>query len=151
LKLRIQQTGLQAAKTADELNGIAASIDDILLEMVNNRVDTPDRSDRIALGVRDPLLKIVTGSLQDLRGELAQLPSLAEDLTAGPVAAAKAVQTTEEVLLQLTAVLEKMLDLESYNEVLDLVRDLIQNQEQIIEATEKERTRSLQDLFKGLE
>lgn len=151
LQLRIQQAGLQAAKTADELGGIAASIDDILLEMVNNRVDTPDRSDRIASGVRDPLLKVVSGSLQDLRGQLAVLPTLAEDSKAGPPAASNAVKTTEEVLLQLTAVLEKMLDLESYNEVLDLVRDLIENQEKIIEATEKERTRSLQDLFKGVD
>jgi hypothetical protein len=151
LQLRLQQAGLQAAKTADELGGIAASIDDILLEMVNNRVDTPDRSGRIASGVRDPLLKIVSGSLQDLRGQLAVLPSLAEDSQEGPPAASNAVKTTEEVLLQLTAVLEKMLDLESYNEVLDLVRDLIENQEKIIEATEKERTRSLQDLFKGVD
>ncbi len=151
LRLRIQQAGLQSTKTSEELNGVAASIDDILLEMVNNRVDTPDRSDRIAMGVRDPLLKVVQGPLQALRNQIDGLVSLVEDKANGPAKAAITVQTAEEVLLQLNAVLEKMLDLESYNEVLDLVRGLIDNQDKIIEATENERARSLQDLFKGFD
>jgi hypothetical protein len=151
LGLRIQQAGLQATKTSDELSGIAASIDDILLEMVNNRVDSPDRRERIAQGVRDPLQTIVRGSLLQLRDQISGLLPLADNPTAGPVAATVTVQTAEEVLLQLEAVLEKMLDLESYNEVLDLVRGLIDNQGDLIEATEEQRKQALQDLFKTIE
>lgn len=151
LGLRIQQAGLQATKTSEELKGIAASIDDILLEMVNNRVDSPDRRERIAAGVRDPLQTIVGGSLARLRSEIDGLMQLVGNAQRGPVAAAETVQTAEEVLLALEAVLEKMLDLESYNEVLDLVRGLIDQQDDLIEATEEQRKKALQDLFKGFE
>ncbi|XZE51328.1 polyketide synthase [Planctomycetaceae bacterium SH139] len=148
LKLRIQQAGLQATKTADELTGVAAGVDDILLEMTNNRVDTPDRSERIASGVRDPLRQIVDQPLAKLRTQLEALLELAESPTSGPASAGQTVRQAEEVLLQLNAVLEKMLDLESYNEVLDLVRGLIENQENLIEETEKARKQAIQDLFR---
>ncbi len=148
LKLRIQQAGLQATKTADELTGVAAGVDDILLEMTNNRVDTPDRSERIASGVRDPLRQIVDQPLAKLQTQLEALLELAESPTSGPASATQTVRQAEEVLLQLNAVLEKMLDLESYNEVLDLVRGLIDNQEELIEETEKARKQAIQDLFR---
>lgn len=146
LRLRIQQSLLQANKTSQELSGIAANVDDILLEMINNRVDSVDRSERIAQGVRDPLRRIVDGPLDQLQKQVDGLLALADDPSRGPVATAAAVQTSEEVLLQLNAVLESMLDLESYNEILDLVRGLIENQEDLIEATEEEQTRKLFDL-----
>jgi hypothetical protein len=147
-RVRAQQNGLQATKTSEELSGIAASLDDLLEEMQNNRVDSVDRSERIGKGVRDPLREIVAGDLTKLRGEIAE----AEKLAAEPAAAAdktgQAVQTAEDVLLQLTAVLEKMLDLESFNEILDMVRELIDSQDGLLEETKKEQKRKLQDLFK---
>ena len=63
-------------------------------------------------------------------------------------AATAAIATTDEVLLSLNAVLEKMLDLESFNEILDLVRGLISDQEELIEETEETRNQQVQDLFK---
>lgn len=146
LRLRIQQAALQANKTSQELSGIAANVDDILLEMINNRVDSVDRSERIAQGVRDPLMRIVDDPLDQLQNEIDGLLTFVDDPSRGPAATAGAVQTAEEVLLQLAAVLESMLDLESYNEILDLVRGLIDNQEELIEATEEEQTRKLFDL-----
>jgi hypothetical protein len=61
--------------------------------------------------------------------------------------AGQAVQTTEQVILQLTAILDKMLDLESYNEILDMVRELIDNQDNLIDETKKEQKRRVLDLF----
>ena len=151
LELRIQQAGLQSTKSAEELRGIAASIDDILLEMINNRVDSPDRSERIASGVRDPLQRIVDGDLAKLRSQIDALIPLIGRGEPGRVASGGTVQTAEDVLLALEAVLEKMLDLESYNEVLDLIRGTIEQQDKLIEATEEQRKRALQDLFKGFE
>jgi hypothetical protein len=148
LRLRIQQAGLQAAKSSDELAGIAESINRILLEMSNNRVDTPDRSERMSSGVRDPLRRVVEGALAELSGQIELMLQRAEEPNAGPEAAREAVAACEQVLAELNAVLEKMLDLESYNEVLDLVRGLIEQQESLIESTKEEQGRALQDLFK---
>jgi hypothetical protein len=71
LKLRTQQIGLQATKAAEELEGIATSLDDLLQEMANNRVDSVDRSERIGGGVRDPLRKVIAGDLAKLVTEIA--------------------------------------------------------------------------------
>ncbi len=147
LRLRAQQNGLQASKTSEELSGIAASLDDLLEEMRNNRIDSVDRSNRIGQGVRDPLRAIVAGDLAKLKGEIAEAELLAVDPPAMAKKTVQAVQTAEDVLLQLTAVLEKMLDLESYNEILDIVRELIDNQDGLLDETKKEQKRKILDLF----
>jgi len=147
LRLRAQQNGLQASKTSEELSGIAASLDDLLEEMQNNRIDSVDRSERIGQGVRDPLRAIVAGDLAKLKGEIGEAEILAIDPAAAAEKTGQAIQTAEDVLLQLTAVLEKMLDLESYNEILDMVRELIDNQDGLLEETKKEQKRKVLDLF----
>ena len=59
-----------------------------------------------------------------------------------------AVSTCEDLILELTAILDKMLDLESYNEILDLVRGLIDDQTELMEDTKSERKKKVLDLFK---
>jgi hypothetical protein len=146
-RLRIQQSGLQASKTAQELSGIAASLDDILREMVNNRVDSVDRQERIGAGVRDPLKRIVEEPLQRLQDQITEMERVVADTEAASQATSQAVETAEDVLLQLTAVLDKMLDLESYNEILDMVRELIDDQQRLLEDTKEERKKRVLDLF----
>lgn len=145
--LRVQQSGLQAGKTAQELTGIAVSLDDILQEMVNNRVDSVDRRERIGVGVRDPLRQIVEEPLQRLIDQINELERRVDDLAAARTTAADAVDSAEDVLLRLTAVLDKMLDLESYNEILDMVRELIDDQEELLEDTKTERKKKVLELF----
>ena len=147
-RLRVQQTGLQATKTSEELKGIALSLDDILLEMLNNRVDSVDRSERIATGVRDPIKTIVSGSLATLRTQIKGVESVVTDSKVGAARTAEAVSTAEDVILQLNAILEKMLDLETYNEVLDLVRQLMNDQTDLTDETKEERKKQVLDLFK---
>lgn len=163
VRLRTQQIGLQAVKTSEELQGIAASLDDLLEEMANNRVDSIDRSERIGGGVRDPLRAIVAGDLALLRSQITAIEKRVAAANvklaagAGPQGDAAtvavtadvvvAVETSERVLLQLNAVLEKMLDLESFNEILDMVRELIDSQDGLIEKTKKEQKTRVLDLF----
>jgi len=147
-RLRAQQSGLQANKTSEELLGIANSLDDILLEMLNNRVDSVDRSERIASGVRDPIKSIVSGSLETLQKQIKAIEATVADPTVGIPRTAEAVGTAEDVVLQLNAILEKMLDLETYNEVLDLVRQLMDDQTDLTDDTKEERKKQVLELFK---
>jgi metal-responsive CopG/Arc/MetJ family transcriptional regulator len=147
-RLRAQQSGLQANKTSEELSGIALSLDDILLEMLNNRVDSVDRSERLANGVRDPINETVNGSLATLRTQINGIVGVVNDPEQGVARTAEAVNTAEEVILQLNAILEKMLDLETYNEVLDLVRQLMDDQSDLTDDTKEERKKQVLDLFK---
>ena len=147
-RLRVQQCTLQATKTSEELTGIANSLDDILLEMINNRVDSIDRSQRIASGVRDPIKQIVNAPMKSLIQQIRTIESQVGDPTAGIATTTAAVSTTENIIVQLNAILEKMLDLETYNEVLDLVRQLMDDQTELTEATKEERKKQVLDLFK---
>jgi len=51
-------------------------------------------------------------------------------------------------LLKMTVVLDNMLELETYNELIDLIRGLIDDQEQINEKTQQERKKQVLDLLK---
>ncbi|TWU02977.1 polyketide synthase [Stieleria varia] len=147
-RLRVQQVQLQAQKTSEELTGIATSLEDILAEMVNNRVDSADRRERLGEGVRDPLKQIVEKPLAKLIDQIAQVERSVETPKIAAEKTEQAVQTADEVLLALNAVLDKMLDLESYNEILDMVRGLINDQEALQEETKEERKKRVRDLFK---
>ena len=92
-------------KTSQELTGIANSLDDILLEMLNNRVDSVDRSERIANGVRDPINAIVQGSLNTLLTQVKAIEATVADPKTGIIRTAEAVSTAEDVILQLNTIL----------------------------------------------
>jgi len=169
IQLRIRQAELQAAKSTDELAGIVAGLDDMLLEMVNNRIDSVDRRERLDAGVRTPLASVVEEPFPRLRRQIVELERIlmtgeessdeADDEASNEAdtddtaalqmrsAVEEAVATNEQILLQLSAVLDKMLDLESFNEILDLMRGLIQDQESLLEETEDEQQKRVLDLF----
>lgn len=147
-RLRIQQSILQSQKTKEELTGIQTSLDDILLEMQNNRVDSVDRQKRLGEGVRDPLGEVITGSSQTLLDSLERCEETVADPVLSADTAKVAVEACDTLILELTAILEKMLDLESYNEILDLVRGLIDDQSDLMEDTKTERKKQVLDLFK---
>ncbi|MEP1646172.1 MAG: polyketide synthase, partial [Rhodopirellula bahusiensis] len=141
--------------STEELAGIVVGLEDMLLEMVQNRVDSVDRRERLEVGVHDPLSAVVTEPLPRLQRQITSMERvlMSEDTAeSSPAnmtdAVTAAIATTDEVLLSLNAVLEKMLDLESFNEILDLVRGLISDQEELIEETEETRNQQVQDLFK---
>ncbi|MEO1528902.1 MAG: polyketide synthase [Planctomycetota bacterium] len=147
LRLRVQQSFLQANKTSEELTGIAESLDDLLQEMVNNRVDSPDRRERLGSGVRDPLRRVVEDLMSRLQEQITAIENAVDTPPQAVAETESAIETADEVVLALTAVLEKMLYLESYNEILDLVRGLIEEQDKLKADTQKERKKAVLDLF----
>ena len=141
--LRVQRALLQSQKSAQEILGVATTFDDIREELVNNRVDTADRKSRLQEQIaqplhRDPQLDQRLNDLQPLVGQANQEPQ----------AALEALTQAVDILQQMDEVLQKMLELETYNELIDLVRSLIQEQTEIQEKTRKERKKQLLDLLK---
>lgn len=147
IRLRVQQSGLQVGKTRDELIGVVQTLQDLVAEMVNNRVDTPDRQDRLINQVATPLQGIVDGPLAQLGQQVTAIESSLAQPTQSAKNAADAIQSADSVIAALDAVLEKMLDLESFNELLDLVRGLIDDQEQLLDDTKIQRKQKVLDLF----
>ncbi|MBI2481350.1 MAG: hypothetical protein HYV60_22740, partial [Planctomycetia bacterium] len=156
--LRSQRARLQSEKSAQETLGVAASFGDIRAELINNRVDTEDRKVRLQEQVVVPLQSIgekmfpeldlrlaaLTDQL-DARGKEASDPE-AED-TETVARAAAAVEKTDEILAAIDTVLQSMLDIEDYNELLDRVRDLIADQEELLDGTKKAQKQQVLDLL----
>jgi hypothetical protein len=70
---------------------------------------------------------------------------LAQAAQAGPHQAA-AVAQADAILVQMRAVLDKMLELETFNEVLDMLRQIIGDQEKINAQTKDQQKQKLREL-----
>lgn len=142
--LRVQRGLLQSQKSASETLGVAVSFEDIRQEIVNNRVtDAEDRKERLKTMISDPLNKISQEMFPQLDRYLAELEEVINDAEKGPSAARIVVAQADDVVVEMEVVLENMLKLEDYNELLKLVRGLLKDQEDLIDATKKERKNQL--------
>ncbi|MDX1944016.1 MAG: hypothetical protein SFU86_01310 [Pirellulaceae bacterium] len=145
--LRVQRALQQSQKSLQEVQGVAAGFLDIRAELINNRLDTEDRKNRLKDQIADPLNKTCAEEFPILDQRLAaletQLTSLAAAAGKEAVAtlADESIDQANVVLAQLEEVLAKMQDLETYNELLEIVRDLLKDQEKLIERTQQERKR----------
>ena len=141
-----------------EVLGVAAGFLDIREELINNRVDTEDRKNRLKEQIADPLNKTCAEQFPAARraadgpGNAAPRSGRRRSIRpqAGPPAD-QAIDQANLVLGELEAVLAKMQDLETYNELLEIVRDLLKDQEKLIERTQQERKRQTLEELKKLE
>jgi len=149
--LRVQQSLQQTRKSAQELLGVATSFRDIREELINNRVDTKDRKNRLKELIADPMELVGETMFPELERRLDRLEKvLLEDLNAkkydintGAEEAAAAVEQANDILAELEKILQQMLDLETFSELLDIVRQLLKDQERMIDETTKERKKGL--------
>jgi hypothetical protein len=140
--LMVQRAILQTDKSAQEMAGVAANFDDVREELINNRVDTEERKIRLKDQISDPIKQIAGPMCEELTRRLRTLePDL--ETSAGPQKARDAVEQVDLVLLEMEKVLARMLDLESYNELVEIVRQLIKDQEGLLDDTKKERKKQI--------
>ncbi|MFM8252949.1 MAG: hypothetical protein ACKOBW_15240 [Planctomycetota bacterium] len=144
--LRVQRASQQSMKSAGEVLGVAVSFEDIREELVNNRVDTEDRKNRLKEQISDPLKKVVQGDFPELDRKLAELEKALLDSNLAFPAADQSAQQADLVLNELNTVLQNMLDLETFNELLDIVRSLIKEQNEVIDRTKLQKKKQLLDL-----
>ncbi len=150
-----QRSLLQTRKAAQEVLGIAATFRDIRDQLINNRIDAEDRKKRLKDDVADPLQWIGEELFADLDVQIVNLETklklLGKDLNDEKMAAGVqssadiAVQQAEDLLAELEKVLEKLIKYESYAELLDIVRDLIEEQQKAMDATKIEQKKDLFD------
>jgi hypothetical protein len=152
--LRVTRALQQSQKSVAEVAGVAAGFLGIREELINNRVDTEDRKNRLKEQIADPLNATCGLQFPRLDERLTELEKSLGQVGSGDAAAAiapsdAAIDQANVVLTELEAVLTKMQNLETYNELLDIVRDLLKEQQQLLERTQQERKRqTLEDLKK---
>jgi hypothetical protein len=149
--LRTQQSLQQSRKSAQEVLGVAAAFRDLREELINNRVDTEDRKKRLMELIADPLQLVGETMFPELerRLEVLEKTVLADvtakryDVQVGTAEANAAVEQANDLLAELEKILQHMLDLETFNELLDIVRQLMKDQEKLIDDTTNERQKGL--------
>ncbi len=133
---------------AFETSGVADGFDDILAELVNNRVDTQELHERLEQGIAAPLHEIGGKLLPNLEERLAAAQTALEAKTAGaeqPLAAARS--QAAEISEAMKRVLDRMLELESYNELVELLRGIVGDHSQLKERTQEEQKEKLKSLL----
>lgn len=131
-----------------ETAGVAEGFDDIVAELINNRVDTEELKERLEQGISEPLKEVSGELLPRLEERLAGLGQAYETDVASaaePLAAAKS--DADAALEAMKAVLDRMLELESYNELVELLRGIVTDQEQIKERTQQQQREKLRGLL----
>ena len=145
--LRIQRVRQQGDKSTQEIEGVAAAFLAIRDELINNRIDTEERKIRLEQQIAEPLKDIVDLQFPDWDDSLKRLISAIESDQAADELAEESVRLTDEILLAMQRVLQKMEELESYNELVDLVRAILQEQDDLLEKTKQERKNQAKSLL----
>jgi hypothetical protein len=145
-ELRVQRALQNGQRAAHEVSALASSFDDIRAELVNNGLDSETLRARLQQGIADPLRAIATEQFSQFEARLEELSRRLEDPAAGPSALLAARQQADVILLQMKQVLDKMIEMESFTEVLDMLRSIITSQEALhrqTQARREEKTREL--------
>jgi len=145
-RLRVQQAALQSQKSTQEVSGVSLSFAEIREELVNNRVDAQDKKERLINDVVDPLNEIAEEMFPELDARLETLRKALESSDKSDASLA-ALEQTEKILAEMESVLDKMIAIEDFNELLEIVRDILDEQKHLIDATKKEQQAELLKLL----
>ena len=146
--LRVERSLQDAQKNAHETLGVAESFDDIRQQLVNNRIDTEELIQRLKGGIADPLRTIGEQLFPELEHRLEQLRAVLADEKLGPGRRDLARKQVDEILNAMQQVLERMMELENFNEAVELLRTIVDMQEKLNEQTKEQHKRKLHDLLK---
>ncbi|MGH7194095.1 MAG: hypothetical protein ACREJM_11290, partial [Candidatus Saccharimonadales bacterium] len=122
------------------------SFDVIRAELINNRVDTEELRIRLKDRIADPLRKIVDAMFPEFDR---RLEALQKHISAAGdrLSAQAAVEQADALLVEMRKVRDQMLELESFNEAVDLLREIIAAQRQVTERTKQERRNKVRKLL----
>jgi len=141
---RTRQALLNSAKNAAETWEIADGVDQIRLQLTNNRVDSEERKTRLDANVSRPLHNIVEEMFPELTKRLNTLEESVGDLAIGPGQRDKARQQADAILAQMENVLRHMIVMEDFNvAVVQRLQKLIEQQRELNELTKKKDAENL--------
>jgi hypothetical protein len=145
--LAVERTGQNSQKDARETSGVAESILDIRDELVNNRIDTPELKRRLELQIAAPLSEIADKMFPDLDRLLDQLQTARDNRDASIAGREKVVVQINRILASMQQVLGRMIELEDFNEAVELLRTIIDQQKQLDVQTKERHKQKLHELL----
>ena len=85
--------------------------------------------------------------MPEFEKQLRQTASLLDDRSQGIPALERSVAEADRVLLEIKGILDRMLELESYNEVVALLRGIISDQDELNDRTRKRKQSRVRSLL----
>jgi hypothetical protein len=146
-RLRVAGSLQNVTQSAHEVLGVAEGFEDIVAQLENNRVDNADLKSRLQEQIAQPLRQMGEVRMTELESQLQLVEAQIADAAAAAPALAAAIRTADQILIDMQYILERMLELESYNEVVALLRGIIRDQQDLNERTKQRQAERLQDLL----
>lgn len=147
--LRVQRAIQNSRKDASEVLGVAEAFDDIRLELIHNRIDTVELRKRLEQGISQPLRQIANPMFPEFERRLTELEGRLNDPQRGAAARDAACQQCDAILGAMRQVLGRMLELEDFNEAVELLRNIINAQEKLRDQTQQKHKQKLRDLLEN--
>lgn len=146
-RLRIAGSLQNVTQSSNEIFGIAEAFDDIHDQLANNRIENAELRARLHDEIALPLHRIAAIRMPEWETQLQLVQEHVLDPEAGADALARSISLADEILVEMRQVLDKMLELESYNEILSLLREIISDQEQLHRKTNQRQKERLENLL----
>ncbi len=129
-----------ARQLATETLGVGEGFLEVYDQLQNNRVENEELLDRIGNRIAEPLAR--------LGDELTTKVAATIDVVSEePSTRSAARRATQQAVRDAEAILREMQGLENYNEVIAMLRDLINQQNQLSDKTKEEQKNQLRDLL----
>ena len=150
--LRSQQAESQMTKSEGELRGVEREISQINQELINNRIDSIDKRTRLEDKIRKPLLEVLDVAWAPMANDILAIEKNFSKPTKSDAILSEllpsSIGKSNQVIVALTAILNDMIDILDSNEVLDMVRGMIEDQSKILEKTKQEQKKQILDMIK---
>ncbi len=146
-RLRIAGSLQNITQSTHEILGIAEGFDDIVAQLENNRIQNTDLKIRLKNDIGLPLHRIGETGMPRLEKQLQLVQKHLETEPAGPNALKQALLQADKLLVEMQQVLDRMLELETYNEVVTLLRGILADQEKVNRETKTRRKQQLESLL----
>ncbi len=145
--LAVERTSENTERAAHETRAVGTAFHEILEEMANNRIDTPALQGRLRDEIADPLVKIADLRMPVLLGWLKDVQKNIDDPQSAQARLDASLREADSILLEMQAVLDKMIEMATYKELVEKLRKVIEEQDELNKRTKKEQVERVKNLL----
>lgn len=146
-KLRVVGVLQNVSQLGFETFGVADGFDDIVIELENNRINTEELTQRLGRDIAEPLRVVASDLMPELEKRVQKITAALDESNPNADVLSAAIIQSDEVVAAMQRILDRMLELESYNELVDLLRGIVDDQKQLNEETRAQRRERLRSLL----
>ncbi len=145
--LQVQWAQQNGRKSAYETAGIADAFAQIREELINNRIDTEELKLRLEDGISKPLRRVADEMFPEWDRRLDRLQLVMAEPQAGKQALAASIAQTDAILAVMRQVLDRMIELEDFNEAVEMLRSILQSERALQDQIKQRRRDKLRELM----